>query len=281
MNEVINSDDNRSDAEVAAIVRGKPFTEIPEDLFIPPDALEVILESFEGPLDLLLYLIRKQNMDILDIPVAIITDQYMQYVELMRAFKLDLAAEYLVMAAMLAEIKSRMLLPKPSSLEDEDGEDPRAALVRRLQEYERYRKVAEDLNELPRLERDIFVTAVDLQDEEQPIPLPQVDLQALVNAFELAVERAKRNQNWLIGREVLSVRERMSIVLDKLQSREFLRLDEMFNPEEGRMGLVVSFIAILELVKDKVIVVVQNTPYSPVHVKSVSTLELIEENTNE
>ena len=281
MSEIFNSSDSEQDSAVTAIVQGQPFTEIPEDLFIPPDALEVILESFEGPLDLLLYLIRKQNMDILDIPVALITDQYMQYVELMRAFKLDLAAEYLVMAAMLAEIKSRMLLPRPDSSEDEEGEDPRAALVRRLQEYERYRKAAEDLGEIPRLERDIFVTAADLQDEEQPIPLPQVDLQALVNAFELAVERAKRNQNWLVGREVLSVRERMSIVLDKLQSREFLRLEEMFNPEEGRMGLVVSFIAILELVKDKVIVVVQNAPYSPVHVKSISSFEVIEENTDE
>ncbi len=281
MSENNSSDSLQTTPEVTAIVEGKPFTDIPEDLFIPPDALEVILESFEGPLDLLLYLIRKQNMDILDIPVAIITDQYMHYVELMRAFKLDLAAEYLVMAAMLAEIKSRMLLPRPDASDEEDGEDPRAALVRRLQEYERYRKVAEDIDELPRLDRDIFVTAADLQDQEQPIPLPQVDLQALVNAFELAVERAKRNQNWLIGREVLSVRERMSIVLDKLQSREFLRLEEMFDPEEGRMGLVVSFIAILELVKDKVIVVVQNAPYSPIHVKTASAIEVIEENTNE
>ncbi len=273
--------DEESLTDFTAMVEGRPFTEIPEDLFIPPDALEIILESFEGPLDLLLYLIRKQNMDILDIPVAIITEQYMQYVELMRKLKLDLAAEYLVMAAMLAEIKSRMLLPRSSDGDDEDGEDPRAALVRRLQEYERYRKAAEELDDLPRLERDLFVTTAELQDEEQPIPLPQVDLQALVNAYEIAVERARRNQNWLIGREVLSVRERMSMLLEQLQSREFLRLEEMFNPQEGRMGLVVSFIAILELVKDKVLVVVQNTPYSPVHVKSISGAQITEESTDE
>ena len=268
-------------SDFAAIVEGKPFTELPDDLFIPPDALEVILESFEGPLDLLLYLIRKQNMDILDIPVAKITEQYMQYVELMRQFRLDLAAEYLVMAAMLAEIKSRMLLPRPGDADEEDGEDPRAVLVRRLQEYERYRKAAEELEELPRLERDLFVTAAELQDEEQPIPLPQVDLQALVNAYEIAVERAKRNQSWQISREVLSVRERMSILLDKLQSREFLPLEEMFDPEEGRMGLVVSFIAILELVKDKVLVVVQNAPYSPIHVKSITAVEITVESTDD
>jgi len=276
---IAQADDSLVDFK--AIVEGQPFTEIPDDLFIPPDALEVILESFEGPLDLLLYLIRKQNMDILDIPVALITEQYMQYVELMRQFKLDLAAEYLVMAAMLAEIKSRLLLPRPSDTDEEDGEDPRAVLVRRLQEYERFRKAAQELDELPRLERDLFVTTAELQDEEQPIPLPQVDLQALVNAYEIAVERAKRNQNWLISREVLSVRERMSMLLEKLQSREFLRLEEMFNPEEGRMGLVVSFIAILELVKDKVLVVVQNAPYSPIHVKSVTAVEIIEDNTND
>lgn len=279
-NNVIHYDE-QSLTDFTAIVDGQPFTEMPEDLFIPPDALEVILESFEGPLDLLLYLIRKQNMDILNIPVAIITDQYMQYVELMRQFKLDLAAEYLVMAAMLAEIKSRMLLPRPSDIDEGDGEDPRAVLVRRLQEYERFRKVAENLNELPRLERDLFVTVVELQDEEQVIPLPQVDLQALANAYEIAVERAKRNQNWLIGREVLSVRERMSMLLDKLQSREFLRLEEIFNPEEGRMGLVVSFIAILELVKDKIVVVIQNTPFSAVHVKSITAVEIKEESADE
>ena len=264
-----------ANADVAAIVSGEPFTEIPEDLYIPPDALEVILESFEGPLDLLLYLIRKQNLNILDIPVAKITEQYMQYVELMRALKLDLAAEYLLMAAMLAEIKSRMLLPRPSDLDDEEGEDPRAILVRRLQEYERYRKAAHDLDQFPRVERDIFISNAELEDQEQPIPLPQVELTALVAAFELAVERAKRNQHWLIEREVLSVRERMTMLLEKLQTKEFLRLEDMFSLEEGRMGLVVSFVAILELVKDKVLIVVQNAPFSPIHVKSVASEVII------
>ena len=266
--------------KVMAIVSGEPFIEIPEDLYIPPDALEVILDSFEGPLDLLLYLIRKQNLDILNIPVAKITQQYMQYVELMRHFKLDLAAEYLVMAAMLAEIKSRMLLPKPGESDEEDGEDPRAILVRRLQEYERFRKAAQELDELPRMERDIFISRAQLYDVEQPIPLPQVSLDALAAAYELAVERAKRNQHWLIEREVLSVRERMTIVLEKLQSKQFLRLEDMFSIEEGRMGLVVSFIAILELVKDNVVVVVQNTPYSPIHVKSVATVTIVTDEEN-
>ena len=263
------------DDKVMAIVSGEPFIDIPDDLYIPPDALEVILDSFEGPLDLLLYLIRKQNLDILNIPVAKITAQYMQYVELMRHFKLDLAAEYLVMAAMLAEIKSRMLLPRPGDSDEEDGDDPRAVLVRRLQEYERFRKAAQELDELPRVERDIFISKVQLYDVEQPIPLPQVSIDALVSAYELVVERAKRNQSWLAEREVLSVRERMTILLEKLQSKSFLRLEEMFSIDEGRMGLVVSFIAILELVKDKVLIVVQNSPCSPIHVKLVTIATIV------
>lgn len=263
------------DDRIHAIVSGEPFIDIPDDLYIPPDALEVILDSFEGPLDLLLYLIRKQNLDILNIPVAKITQQYMQYVELMRHFKLDLAAEYLVMAAMLAEIKSRMLLPRPGDSDEEDGDDPRAVLVRRLQEYERFRKAAHDLDELPRMERDIFISRAQLNDVEQPVPLPQVSIDALSAAYELVVERAKRNQNWMVEREVLSVRERMTLLLEKLQSRQFLRLEEMFSVEEGRMGLVVSFIAILELVKDHVLIVVQNTPYAPLHVKAVTNATMV------
>lgn len=264
-----------TDERVLAIVSGQPYVEFPDDLYIPPDALEVILDSFEGPLDLLLYLIRKQNLDILNIPVAKITQQYMQYVELMRHLKLDLAAEYLVMAAMLAEIKSRMLLPKPDTSDDDDGEDPRAILVRRLQEYERFRKAALDLDELPRLERDIFISNAQLNDVEQPVPMPQVSIDALVSAYELVVERAKRNQNWFVEREVLSVRERMTIMLEKLQTRKFLRLEEMFSIDEGRMGLVVSFIAILELVKDRILIVVQNSPFSPIHVKSVTVATIV------
>ncbi len=271
-----------SEDKVMALVSGEPFIDIPDDLYIPPDALEVILDSFEGPLDLLLYLIRKQNLDILNIPVAKITQQYMQYVELMRQFKLDLAAEYLVMAAMLAEIKSRMLLPRPGDADDDEGDDPRAVLVRRLQEYERFSKAAQDLDDLPRMERDIFLSRAQLYDIEQPIPMPLVTMDSIAYAYELVVERAKRNQNWLIEREVLSVRERMTILLEKLQSKKFLRLEEMFSVEEGRMGLVVSFIAILELVKDKVLIVVQNAPYSPVHVKSVTGATIVQDiDTNE
>lgn len=251
-----------------AIVRGEILTKWPQDLFIPPDALEVILESFQGPLDLLLYLIRRNNLDILDIPVAEITRQYVEYVELMRMIRLDLAAEYLVMAAVLAEIKSRMLIPRPAG-EDEDEEDPRAALIRRLQEYERYREAALSLDERPRAERDLFVVRATFDDPDPPVPEVEVSIEQIVDAYRDAMVAANRNRHWVVGREALSVRERMTQILDQLSGRRYLRLEELFRADEGRMGLVVSFVAILELSRDRMLRVVQNEPFAPVHIQAI------------
>lgn len=252
----------------SARVRGEVLTEWPPDLYIPPEALEVFLESFEGPLDLLLYLIRRQNLDILDIPVAEITRQYMQYVELMRTLRLDLAAEYLVMAAMLAEIKSRMLLPKPET-EEEEEEDPRAALVRRLRQYERFRDAAGKLNEKPRLERDIFIAYAADAGTAAVQPPPRVYLDSLVDAYHNAMEQARRNRDLVLGREALSVRERMTLILAQLSAAKFLRFEQVFTAAEGRMGLVVSLSALLELLRENMITVVQNEPFSPIHLRAV------------
>jgi segregation and condensation protein A len=249
-----------------AVVMGEVMKEWPQDLFIPPDALEVVLESFEGPLDLLLYLIRKQNLDILNIPVADITRQYMTYVELMRAANLDLAAEYLVMAALLGEIKSRMLLPRPKA-ENEDDEDPRAALVRRLQEYERFSEAANQLDDRPRLERDIFEGDVVFEDANPPEIKATVSLQQLVSAYQSVVDRADVNRSMLVSRDILSMRERMTNILQRLQSKDYLRFEELFTQTEGRMGVVVTFIALLELFRDDMLVVVQNEPFSAIHIK--------------
>ncbi|MBT8114812.1 MAG: segregation/condensation protein A [Arenicella sp.] len=249
-----------------AVVMGEVISEWPQDLFIPPDALEIVLDSFEGPLDLLLYLIRKQNLDILDIPVADITRQYMTYVDLMRSANLDLAAEYLVMASLLAEIKSRMLLPRPKS-EDEDGEDPRAALVRRLQEYERFSRAANELDDRPRLERDIFVAEAPFEDDNPPEVKAQVSLQQLVRAYQNIVERAEANAHMLVSREMLSMRERMTHILQRLQKSDYVRFEELFTVAEGRAGVVVTFIALLELFRDDMLVVVQNEPYAPIHIR--------------
>ncbi|MFC1680905.1 segregation and condensation protein A [Pseudomonadota bacterium] len=251
------------------IVNGQVFEKWPQDLYIPPDALEVFLETFEGPLDLLLYLIRKQNLDILNIPVAEIVRQYMGYIELMRAVKLDLAAEYLVMAATLAEIKSRMLLPRQVT-DDEDEEDPRAALVRRLQEYERFREAAMDLGDRPRLDRDIFVAWASFIDEDPPAPEVSVTLEELVEAFQRVVDEAEMSTHLHITREVLSVRERMSMILDRVQSEKFVRFENLLVKEEGRMGLVVTFVAILELIKEEMLSIVQNEPFAPIHVRSAA-----------
>lgn len=264
----MSGDQELGSADLRAVVHGRIFQQWPKDLYIPPDALEVFLESFEGPLDLLLYLIRKQNLDVLDIPVAQITDQYMQYIELMRATRLDLAAEYLLMAAMLAEIKSRMLLPR--QIEEEEEEDPRAALVRRLQEYERFREAAYDLDQRPRVGRDIFVAYAQFSEPISEERQPQVNLEELAMAFARVMEEAKRLKSLNITREVLSVRERMTRILNTIQTQEFVRFESLFDFEEGRMGLVVTFIAILELVKDNMIVVVQNEPFAPLHVRNVA-----------
>jgi len=248
-----------------AMVRGEPLSTPPQDLFIPPDALEVILEAFEGPLDLLLYLIKRQNLDILDIPVAEITHQYMSYIGLMEEIRLELAAEYLVMAAMLAEIKSRMLLPRP--VEEGDEDDPRAELVRRLQEYERFKQAAEDIDTLPRMERDHYVTAVEPPVVEKKKQDPDVELKELLFAFADVLKRADMFTSHAISREPLSMRERMSKVLEALQGREMLEFNHLFTYEEGRRGVVVTFIAILELMKAHLVDIAQSEPFAPIYIK--------------
>ncbi|MCL5261581.1 MAG: segregation/condensation protein A [Gammaproteobacteria bacterium] len=252
-----------------AIVQGEPLAEIPTDLYIPPNALEVILEAFTGPLDLLLYLIKKQNIDILDIPVAKITECYMEYVELMKQLQLELAAEYLVMAATLAEIKSRMLLPKPVSLEDGE-EDPRAELVRRLREYEKIKKAAEDLDGLPRLDRDIFSLNIETPEIKIEQPLPTLNLQEMLFALKDVLKRASMYSHHLVKREILSVRERMSHILSKLEEKNFLEFENMFDVKEGKMGVVVTFVAILELIKESLIDMVQAAPYGQIYLKKIT-----------
>lgn len=252
-----------------AVVQGEALTELPKDLYIPPRALEVFLDAFEGPLDLLLYLIRRQNLDILDIDVAVITEQYMQYVELMDAMQFELAAEYLLMAAMLAEIKSRMLLPRSNEVDD-DEEDPRATLVRRLQEYERFKKAAEDMATLPRVERDTWVGSAEPPVMERTKPLPEVNLQDLVIAFSEVLKRADLYESHQIKRESLSTRERMADVLQALQEQEFCSFDSLFKVEEGRLGVVVTFLAILELIKESLVDTVQSDEFAPIHIKARS-----------
>ena len=249
-----------------ALIQGEPLTMIPQDLYIPPDALQIFLEAFEGPLDLLLYLIKRQNIDILNIPIADITKQYMQYIDLMENLELELAAEYLVMASMLAEIKSRMLLPRPTSEDDED--DPRAELIRRLQEYEQFKKAAEDLDALPREERDVFMPQPEMPEIKSEIPLPDVSIKDLLAAFRDVVNRAEQFASHHIEREPLSVRERMTIVLGRLKSSGYTEFKDFFDVEEGRMGVVVSFLAILELVKESMIDLVKNEPYAPIYVRA-------------
>ena len=253
-----------------AVVNGEPITELPRDLYIPPQALEVFLEAFEGPLDLLLYLIRRQNLDILDIPLAEITRQYMRYIELMQDLQLELAGEYLVMAATLAEIKSRMLLPRPKINADGLEEDPRAELVRRLQEYERFKRAAEGIDALPRLERDVWATSAELKDRQVTRTLPQITLQEMLVAFQEVVVRAEMFAHHHIQRERLSVRERMGDILSALESASFVEFVRLFRPEEGRMGVTVTFLAILELVREGLIDIVQAEPYAPLHVRGAT-----------
>jgi segregation and condensation protein A len=250
-----------------AIVNGEPVTELPKDLYIPPQALEVILEAFEGPLDLLLYLIRRQNLDILDIPIAEITRQYMQYIELMQELHLELAGEYMVMAATLAEIKSRMLLPRPKTDGQAEEEDPRAELVRRLQEYERFKRAAEDLDRLPRLERDTWCAGAELKDRKVVRLLPQVTLKEMLLAFKEVVIRAEMFSHHHVARERLSVRQRMTDILATLERASFVEFVRLFRPEEGRMGVTVTFIAILELMREGLLDIVQSEPFAPLHVR--------------
>ena len=248
-----------------AIVQGEALTLMPQDLYIPPDALEVILEAFEGPLDFLLYLIKRQNLDILEIPIADITAQYMEYIALMETMQLELAAEYLVMAAMLAEIKSRMLLPRP--VDSDDEEDPRAELVRRLQEYERFKIAAENIEALPRLERDIYLTNTALPTIEREKPHPEVDLKSMLLALKDVLNRADMFTHHHIEREILSVRERMSRLLTLLKADEFTVFNACFEIKEGRAGVVVTFLAILELVKESLIELVQADRFAQIYVR--------------
>ncbi len=253
-----------------AVVHGQPVLEMPQDLYIPPDALEVILEAFEGPLDLLLYLIRRQNLDILDIPIAEITRQYMAYIEMMRdVMRLELAAEYLLMAAILAEIKSRLLLPRPP-VEEGVEEDPRAELVRRLQEYERYKKAAEDIDALPREERDFSIASAHVADRNVIRLPPPVDMREMLLALKDVLQRAELFTKHAVQREPLSVRQRMSELLSHIEDGQFHRFETLFTPEEGRLGVVVSFLAMLELAKEMLIQIVQEQPLAAIYVKTGS-----------
>lgn len=256
-----------------ATVLGQPVLEIPKDLYIPPDALEVILEAFEGPLDLLLYLIRRQNLDILDIPVAEITRQYVDYIQAMHEMRFELAAEYLVMAAILAEIKSRMLLPRPVS-EEGIEEDPRADLVRRMQEYERYKQAAEDIDALPRQERDTSqAAAVHMPDLSISRDPPEVDLREMLLALHDVLKRAELFTQHAIKRDALSVRQRMSELMERLVDGSFHRFESLFAAEEGRAGVVVTFLGLLTLAKEQLVEIIQEAPLAPIYVKSLAGAE--------
>jgi segregation and condensation protein A len=250
-----------------AVVEGEPITELPRDLYIPPYALEVFLEAFEGPLDLLLYLIRRQNLDILDIPIAEISRQYVQYIELMTEMQFELAGEYLVMAATLAEIKSRMLLPRSNEGEEEE-EDPRAELVRRLQEYERFKKAAGDIDALERLERDVLQASAELTERPVVTKLPDIALKELLLVFKEVLDRSTMFAHHHVRREPLSVRERMSNILVTLQTERYVDFQRLFDPIEGRIGVTVTFLAILELIKGALIDVVQTEPFGPIHIRA-------------
>ena len=251
-----------------AVVHGEPVTQLPRDLYIPPQALEVFLEAFEGPLDLLLYLIRRQNLNILDIPLADITKQYMDYIELMTELQLELAGEYMLMAATLAEIKSRMLLPRSKDSDLGEENDPRADLVRRLQEYERFKRAAESIDRLPRLERDTWSASADLDVKRPSRTLPQVALQEMIVAFRDVVSRAQMFAHHHVQREKLSVRERMTNILSTLEQSSFVEFTRLFRPEEGRMGVTVTFVAILELVREGLLDIVQTEVYGALHVRA-------------
>jgi segregation and condensation protein A len=253
-----------------AMVDGEPMTQMPRDLYIPPDALQVFLEAFEGPLDLLLYLIRRQNLNILDIPIAEITKQYMKYIEVMAEMQLELAGEYLLMAAMLAEIKSRMLLPRVKSDDGQEEVDPRAELVRRLQEYERFKKAAEDIDKLKRMERDTLPASAELVERKVIKTVPQVTLQEMLLAFRDVVSRSNMFAHHHVQRERLSVRQRMSDILGALKQNAWVEFVHLFQPEEGRMGVSVTFSAILELMREGLIEIVQAEVYGPLHVRPAS-----------
>ncbi|MGO1069100.1 segregation and condensation protein A [Lysobacter sp. CA199] len=255
-----------------AVIHGQPVLQIPQDLYIPPDALEVILEAFEGPLDLLLYLIRRQNLDILDIPVAEITRQYVDYIQAMHEMRFELAAEYLVMAAILAEIKSRMLLPRAPN-EEGIEEDPRAELVRRLQEYERFKKAAEDIDTLPRQDRDTVPVQAYVPDRASVKLPPPVELKEMLLALHDVFKRAELYTQHAIKRDALSVRQRMGELLTRMNDGVFHRFESLFTVEEGRLGVVVTFLGLLTLAKEQLIEIVQEGPLAPIYVKSLALMK--------
>lgn len=260
-------DDAESDPQQIALVDGAPYTELPEDLYIPPDALKVFLDAFEGPLDLLLYLIRRQNLDILNIPISKITTQYVKYIDMMTELKLELAAEYLLMAALLAEIKSRMLLPRQPELEDEE-DDPRAFLIKKLQEYECIKRAAEDIALLPRYERDVFDTLVEITDVDVELQHPDVDLKEMLLAFQDVLTRVEQLSHHTITKEPLSVRERMAAILEKLNRPDSLPFSALFTRAEGKGGVVVSFLAILELSKEGYLEIIQSEFFGEIRVRA-------------
>jgi len=249
-----------------AYVAGTAVEELPTDLYIPPNALEVYLESFEGPLDLLLYLVKRQNIDILEINVAEITKQYMAYIELMRAGQFELAAEYLVMAAVLAEIKSRILLPRPEAAEDEE-EDPRAQLIRRLLEYERYKQAAENLDGLPRLNRELRQARAEPPEFQRIVPQPAVELSDLLEALARALREAELFEHHHVQTETINPRDKMSLLLRRLDRKRFLPLTEMFDPREGRPGVVATFLAVMELTRNALVEVAQSEVFGPIHLR--------------
>ncbi len=262
----LESDTHSQEEMHFAVVAGEPVSDVPKDLYIPPDALEVFLEAFEGPLDLLLYLIKRQNVDILNIPIAHITEQYMEYVEIMKEINLELAAEYLVMAAMLAEIKSRVLLPRPKIDDEED--DPRADLIRRLQEYERFKKAAHDIDELPRMEKDTFQASSEVPELHVSKPLPDIEMRDLLMSLKDVLMRAEMFTHHHIQKETLSIREKMAGVLAILSAEGFTNFVSLFNEEEGKMGVVVTFLAIMELTKESLVELIQAEPYAAIHIRA-------------
>lgn len=264
--------ENHIEQQVAShpiLVKGESWSQLPQDLYIPPNALEVFLESFEGPLDLLLYLIKKQNINILDIPIAQITHQYMSYIEMMKQLQLELAGEYLVMAATLAEIKSRLLLPRSPS-ETKEEEDPRSELIRRLQVYEQYKSAAENLDTLPRQGREIFPITIPVTQPKKNTTLPTLDFNEFVSALNTILQRETLLARYHVRREHLSVRERMSKILEQLQSGEFIPFNDCFDLSEGRPGIIVTFIAILELFRGAIIEVTQTELFSPIYIRVIN-----------
>ena len=256
----------RQEEMFLATVKGKE-TNLPDDLYVPPNALEVLLDSFAGPLDFLLYLIKKQNLDILDINIAKITEQYTSYIDLMDAMQVELAGDYLVMAAYLAELKSRMILPRPEEQTEED--DPRAELIKRLQEYQRFKEAAEKIDKIPRLDRDIFAANAKLPEFTTVTPLIDVPLEDLTLALAEVMRRAEQSQAHLINFEELSTRERMTQILERMRNESFIEFTSLFNQREGKIGVVVTFLAILELLKDSLIEIVQSEEFGPIHIKGI------------